>query len=66
MTSRHVYTMQRRLQSRLEHAHGPLICQRCGAPICTGQDVVSKSRNHRRTKASYTIYHAACFETLLH
>jgi hypothetical protein len=66
MPSRRVYTMQRRLQTRLEHAHGPLTCHRCGAPIRTGQDVISKSRNHRRTRAGYAIYHAACFEELLH
>jgi RNase P subunit RPR2 len=61
-----VFTMQRRLQTRLEHAYGPLICQRCGAPIRAGQDIVSKSRNHRNTRASYTIYPARCFEELLH
>jgi hypothetical protein len=66
MPSRHVFTMDRRLQTRLERAHGPLSCPRCGAPIRRGQSVVSKSRNHRRTRASYTVYHEACFEELLH
>jgi hypothetical protein len=66
MAPSHVFTMQRRLQTRLEHVHGPLTCQRCGAPIRAGQPVISKSRNHRNTHASYAIYHAACFEELLH
>jgi hypothetical protein len=58
--------MGHRVKKRLEHAHGVLRCHRCGVLIRVGQAVVSISRNHRRQRAGYKIYHETCFEETLH
>lgn len=58
--------MEHRVKKRLEHTHGTLRCYRCGVPIRVGQTVVSISRNHRRHRAGYKIYHETCFEETLH
>jgi hypothetical protein len=58
------YTMRRTTKSRIEHAHGPVLCRHCRKAITVGQIVVSIFHGHRRNN-SYKIYHEECYEQTL-
>jgi hypothetical protein len=60
------YTMRRNVKTKIERQHGECRCYRCGSSIKVGQAVFAISRIHKRSKASYRVYHEACYAETLH